>query len=145
MNIDTDLISLLADLATALGLLFTAYQVRKGARTSQGQFLLHLDQQFSDFDDIYIKIRRAHESDTECTAFNEDELLRVREYMGFLEIVEILLQGGSISEKDFKAVFGHRVVALVKNREIMHATVKKAPEKWRYFIQLANRFNLPLG
>lgn len=134
-----EILNFAAQTATAAGLVFTAIQVRQGSRTSQGQFLLSLDQQLEAFDEIYYKIRSAHEHGSACMSFSDEEMLKVREYMGFLEIVEILIEGSSIREADFKSLFGHRIRALTKNDQIMAATVLKSPEKWTKFSKLVRR------
>ncbi|PKO94454.1 MAG: hypothetical protein CVU16_02955 [Betaproteobacteria bacterium HGW-Betaproteobacteria-10] len=134
-------LGLIANAATAIGLFFTAIQVRQGSRTSQGQFLLTLDQQLSTFDNIYLRLRAYHEAGKECEALNADELLRVREYMGFLEIIEILIEGKSISEADFRAIFGHRVVALQNNRQVREEILAAAPHKWVKFSALSRRMS----
>lgn len=135
----TQTIGLVANVATAVGLLITAWQVRQGSKTSQGQFMLQLDQQLSTFDDIYLRLRRCHEKNAVFELLDEDELLAVREYMGFLEIIEILIEGGSISEHDFKSIFGHRIVALNNNSQVRNEIIDPAPHKWIKFESLVRR------
>lgn len=135
----TEFIGLFANVATAVGLFITAWQVRQGSKTSQGQFMLQLDQQLSTFDGIYLRLRRCHEKNAEFELLSEEELLAVREYMGFLEIIEILIEGGSISERDFKAIFGHRIIALNNNLQVRTEIISPAPHKWTKFESLVRR------
>ena len=130
-----------ATLIAAIALFYAALQLRINARIAQGQFLMALDQFLDRFDSVYYPLRELHESDSASQqTFSSQEMLKIKEYMGFLEFAEILLREKSITESAFLDMFGHRVRALASVPQVMRATIYKEPTRWRCFLSLLSRF-----
>lgn len=134
-----DYINLITSIATAAGLFFAGWQILLSRKTTEGQFLLQIDQQLSAFDPIYKRLRMAHEHQEAPPPLAREDLIELREYMGALEILEILIANGSVSESVFKCIFAHRVNALVGHQQVCSEILEAAPARWQRFNQLAQR------
>lgn len=130
-------------LLTFVGLIYTAEQIRRAKKVSQADFLLKLDEQLRNYDDVHRKLRPGGEWSTKGTGLQTaQEWVPVEKYMGLFERVHILVDSGIISLKIIKRFYGYRVSNIVANEVIRQKKLVERKDYWIDFIHLAESLGI---
>lgn len=122
---------------TAIGLIYTAHQIKEARKVTRGQFLLHLDELFQQHYEVHLALRpggkwKNHNSGPQ---FAKD-WAAVDKYMGLFERINILVNDGIVDIDTIDKLYGYRVHNLVRNPIINQAKLVEAAEDWQDFIEL---------
>lgn len=136
-----DIATIIASIIGGGALIVAAYQLRRSAKISEGQFLLELEKMLSTHDEVHMKLRPGGEwTQNQSGPSSVEEWAKIEDYMGFFEHCELLIQDGSLCSSRFNNIFGYRVHNIVDNQKIVNAKLEsKERDSWILFLKLCER------
>ena len=124
---------------TALGLIYTGYQIREAKKVARGEFLLHLDEMFKQHYQTHIRLRPGGDWGNGKTGpINLEEWVAVEQYMGLFERINVLVEDRIIDIDTIDRLYGYRVINILGNEIIKHSKLEIESESWQHFIKLGN-------
>jgi len=125
---------------TALGLMYTGYQIRGSKKTARGEFLLHLDEIFQQHKDIHKRLRPGGIwGDGQTGPTDVDEWIALESYMGLFERINILIEDRIVDIDTIDRLYGYRIINISENRIVREAKLEKKSDYWQDFIKLRNK------
>lgn len=125
---------------TAIGLIYTGYQIYGAKRVARGEFLLHLDEILQKHNEVHIRLRPGGDWASRKTGpKNNEEWAAVERYMGLFERVNILVEDKIIDIDTVDRLYGYRVINILENEIIHQAKLVKESRSWQDFIHLSEK------
>jgi hypothetical protein len=134
--------TILAGAVAIAALLFTAFQLRQTAKTSQSQFWLQLRTMMATCDTVHNKLRPEGQWNKDQDGPGDNDWADVEAYMGLLEHCEVMLRKRLIDAETFRTIYRYRMVNILKNDRIVAYKLTYARDDWQNFIRLLERMNL---
>ena len=130
-------------LLTFIGLVYTAEQIRHARKVSLADFLLKLDDQVRNYDEVHSKLRPGGEWSKRGTGpQTTKEWIPVEKYMGLFERIQLMVESGIVPLVTIKKFYGYRVANIVSNEVIKRKKLEDRKEYWKDFIKLAKSLNV---
>jgi hypothetical protein len=124
-------------LAAALGLLYTARQLRMSHRIARSEFLLHFYEMIQPYNDIHARLSTGGDwADGRGGPSSPEEWFRVNRYMGLLEIMQVNIEEGLLDAKTMDRLYSHRIIALAQNPVIHQTNLVEKRYRWSDFLRL---------
>lgn len=138
-----ELIATVAGLVlTALGLIYTGYQISESKKVARGEFLLHLDEILQQHNDTHIRLRPGGNwANGKSGPKNNKEWVAVERYMGLFERVNILVEDKIIDIDTIYRLYGYRVINISENKNIRKFKLEKESQSWEDFIKLRDKID----
>jgi hypothetical protein len=122
---------------TGIGLLYAARQLRISRKIARGEFLLHLFELVQNYNEVHYALTEdGRWANGVSGPKTQEDWRQVDRYMGLLESLQILIEDGFLDLKTVDRQYGHRVVALVRNKAIQERSLKDRAYRWRDFTAL---------
>ncbi len=140
--------SIVASTTTVLGILialvgavFAYKQIKATKEISKGEFMLLLEQIISRYDAVHLRLRPGGDwAKPGAGPKSGEEWDAVDDYMGFFEHCELLIQAGTLDQREFQTLYGYRVHNLLANENIVSAKLNsQEKELWTVFLALCKR------
>ena len=129
---DKELLTFIGLVFTFIGLIYTAEQIRRSRKVSLANFLLQLDDQFRNYNEIHIKLHhRGDWANNKGSPETKEEWILVEQYMGLFERIHIMVEAGIIPLEVINKLYGYRVANIVKNDEIKKEQLVKYKKYWK--------------
>ena len=136
-------LTLLGLLLAFVGLVYTAEQIRRARKISLADFLLKLDDQIRNYDEVHSKLRPGGEwSQNGKGPQAPQEWIPVEKYMGLFERIQLMVESGIIPLDTIERFYGYRVENIVNNEVIEQKKLVDQKEGWQNFINLAKSLDL---
>lgn len=141
-----DIATIVASLLAILSLLAVAIQLRQQTKISNGEFLLHLEQESRIHEDVHFYLRPGGKwHGATGGPENGREWAAVEDYMGFFEHCEILMRYGVLREEDFRALFEYRLRNIWSSETIVETKLRVDGRKyWENFLLVSRRIGLSI-
>ena len=133
----------------AVALIVGARQLLQGRRTSQGQFLLSLDEAFRQHLTTHMRFRPASAAGsavvgTWCGPYatgpeTDEDWVAVEAYMGLFERVNVMVDRGLLDVDVVRRLYGYRVGNVLSNPRVVRAKLNAEATGWVEFIALADK------
>lgn len=130
-----------ACVVAVLALLYTALQVKLGAKISRANFWLEIRKMFAEHQAVHLKLRNEEWSITDDHFPNEDDWSRLEAYMGLFEHCEFMLDEKLLDWTTFKEIYGYRLLLIVNNPIIVREKLINRRSGWKKFICLLKRMD----
>jgi hypothetical protein len=141
----TNVATLLGAVIALAALFYTAYQVRTNAKTNRAMFWLELEKMFKSHDQVHLNLRTGGKWANGISGpTNAEEWSALEDYMGLFEHCEIMIKMKLIDASTFKDIFLYRLHNIVNNQSIVNAKLRKEAKCWGNFLNLLERFDVPL-
>lgn len=128
--------------AAALGLLYTARQLRMAHKIARSEFLLHFYEMIQPYNDIHARLSAGGDwAQGRGGPSTPDEWSRVNRYMGLLEIMEVNIEQGLLDADMMDRLYSHRIVALVQNPVIYQTNLVEKHYRWADFLRLRDQLS----
>jgi hypothetical protein len=126
---------------TALGLIYTGYQISESKKVARGEFLLHLDEMFKQHYQTHIRFRPGGDWGDGKTGptNNLEEWVAVEQYMGLFERINVLVEDNIIDIDTIDRLYGYRVINILGNEIIQKTKLERESQYWQDFIKLGNK------
>lgn len=132
-----------AEILTAIGLAFTggglmyaAQQLRASRKIARIEFVLRIYEMMQQYNDVHVRLVEKGSWSGDAGPSTEEEWARVDRYMGLFEPIQMLLEDGLVGIKMVDTLYGHRVLALVRNPVIARRNLRERSYRWGRFISL---------
>lgn len=121
----------------SIGLVYAAEQIRLARKMYQADFILKLDEQLRNHDDVHLKLRGGEWSQKGAGPQTTQEWAQLDKYMGLFERIQLLVDSKIISLKIINSFYGYRVANIVINGVIRQKKLVEEKDGWADFISLA--------
>lgn len=137
----SELATIIGVVVAGIGVVYAAFQIRRTALISEGQFLLELTKMFKEHDAVHIKLRPAGDwRKIGQSPGTPEEWAAVDAYMGLLERCEVLMAQKSLDQDVFARLFAYRVDNLLAQDAIVDKKLRGGERAhWNDFIKLSAR------
>lgn len=133
-----EILTLAGFLLTFIGLVYTAEQIRRARKITLADFLLKLDDQIRNYDEVHSKLRPGGEwSKSSAGPQSPEDWIPVEKYMGLFERIQVMVESGIVPINTIKKFYGYRVTNIVSNEIIKQNKLENRAENWEDFINLA--------
>jgi hypothetical protein len=134
------ILSILNLLVAATGLRYVWYELNRTSKTTQGEFLLNLDEKMNDFADVTEATFDNDwvPSDDKDTNIAGISWARINNYMGLFERIKILIDDDIVNLELFTRLYGYKLRYLVLNDAIYQRKLLGQGYGWTDFIKLAH-------
>ncbi len=140
------IIEIITLLVTIAGFVITIITLKKGQNDLRISNVLKLKEMFNEYLDINSKLSPNGEWSSPNLHFNtisNEEFSRFNGYAGIFEVVKLMLENGSLKEKEFKTFFLYRLSNIATCPAAME-NINQNIESWRNLITLMQMFDLPV-
>jgi hypothetical protein len=99
------------------------FQMRKGKRLNEGEFIVGLNKQFIEnkhIYDLFLKMEKYERTDKKSHDFTEDDIANVAAYMTFFEVIYSLIQRKIIELWMIDDLFSYQFFLLLNNEHIQN-------------------------
>lgn len=118
------------------GLIYAAQQLRASRKIARIEFVLRIYEMMQQYNDVHVRLVGKGNWSGDEGPSTEEEWARVDRYMGLFEPIQMLLEDGLVNIKMVDTLYGHRVLALVRNPVIAHRNLDEKSYRWGKFISL---------
>ena len=129
------LIALLGFIGTVVSILYAARQLRDSKRSTQGEFLLTIDEMLNRYDAVHKRLSPGGDL-ASGKSITMDEWRDIERYMGLFERIKILIDDGFIDIDRFDRTYGYRIESIISNKQIRKEKLEDRADGWREFNEL---------
>jgi len=118
---DNWIVTSMTTLAAFAGVFAIWWQIHKGKRLNEGEFILNLRRQFVENQHIFqltLKLEKYDRSDKSNNPFSEDDISDIASYMTFFEVMYLLMQRNIIKLYMIDLLFAFHFFLLINNERI---------------------------
>lgn len=140
------IIEIITLLVTIAGFVITIITLKKGQNDLRISNVLKLKEMFNEYLDINSKLSPNGEWSNPNFHFNtisSEEFSKFNGYAGIFEVVKLMLENGSLKEKEFETFFLYRL-SNIANCPAAMENINQNIENWTNLIALMQMFDLPV-
>lgn len=130
-------------IGTTIGLYQARKQMEQSQRIALGEFLLNLDNKFSQHQETHLALRPGGKwAANDAGPTTPSEWADVEIYMGLFERINILIEKEILDKDTVRKLYGYRVRNIVANKTIRDVKLKREARSWQDFIRLCESLDI---
>lgn len=117
------------------------FQMQKGKKLNEGEFIVKLNQQFLENNNIYslfLKLEKFERTDKSANPFTEDDITKVASYMTFFEVMYLLISRNIIKLHMIDDLFAYQFFILLNNPYIQELELLPCQDYYMDVYRLAS-------